>query len=104
MSLRYAYLGMESLQPMSDPSELYEIAVHILVETGAIEACPEHDHIMLDQGDDEAESHAYALGMNKVKSGEVRCTFEEMKTAIQSAYRDAAWDCPECEREKHRSD
>jgi hypothetical protein len=89
---------------MANLPELYEAAVEILRYTGAIKECPEHSYVYVDQGDDDAVSHAYAIGANKVKNGDVRATFDEMKAAIRSAYRDAPWNCPECEREKHEDD
>jgi hypothetical protein len=93
---------IRDLRRMSDPSELYEIAADILVRTGAIAACREHPDVMVDQGDNEALDHAFAIGVNRARKGSVRGTIDAMIEAIESAHRDAAWNCRECERNKRQ--
>ena len=89
---------------MDNSLELFEIAVGILLRTGAIEACPEHPHIMIDQGNDDTVSRAYAMGTNQAKSDGVRATPAELRAAIKIAYQNVTRNCPECEREKHEDE
>ncbi len=87
---------MERLEGLTDA------ATSIALKTGAIAECEFHDGIYIDQEDDEAVSHAYALATNKVKAGEVDGTREEMMEAVKEAIGSAGDGCYLCA--KHRDE
>jgi hypothetical protein len=83
---------------------LQQTAIEIALETGAIEECEIHEGSYIDQYDSEAVSKTYAIGTNKVKSGEIDGTHEEMMEAIKSAIDDAVTECGACANYRNRDD
>ncbi|OCC05137.1 hypothetical protein BA190_09480 [Labrys sp. WJW] len=77
---------------MGKPREpdLYEIATQIAVDAGAIERDDERDGRTIDNFDDEAAEEARKVGAQMVDDGEVDCTHEEMRRAIDDVIADAA--------------
>ena len=68
----------------------------LLIKTGAVQECPFHPGTFINQEDDEAVQHAYALGANAVKAGEADGDFKEMSAAIHAALANAGDECPSC--------
>jgi hypothetical protein len=80
-------------------SDLNMQAQSVAKEAGAIKECDlGHLEIMIDQGDDEANKRAYAIGTNRWKEGLVDGTREEFMDAIKDAIESASYDCPRCEK------
>jgi len=52
----------------------------------------------LDQGDDEANRLAYAIGTNRWENGEIEGEREEFLDVIKHAIKGAPYDCPRCDR------
>jgi hypothetical protein len=75
-------------------------AERLLLKTGAISKCEFHDDVLLDQMDDDAKKHAYALGANEVKAGKIDGTHKELMDAIDSVASDAGTECYSCEKWK----
>jgi hypothetical protein len=75
---------------------LREQAIVAAVEAGALSRCDAHEEVLLHQSDDEAEKHAYALGTNMHKKGEVDGTRQEFMDSIKSVLEEAADECPFC--------
>lgn len=74
-------------------------------QAGAVKACalhPDDFDCLLDQGDDEANRLAYAIGTNRWKDGEIDGEREEFMDAIKEAIQYAPYDCPECDRNMGR--
>jgi hypothetical protein len=69
-------------------------------EAGAIKRCPVHTDIVTNQGDPDANSHAYALATNRWKAEGNDAVGEEHKAlmaAVHDAIVQAADDeCPRC--------
>lgn len=79
---------------------LEQQAIAVAKEANAIKECgfPGHSDCFLSQWDDDANRHAYAIGTNRWKAGEVDGTREEFMDAIKEAIDTASDDCPECDR------
>lgn len=75
---------------------LYAHAQEIAVQAGAIEECEHHPGTFNARDDTDAEKQAYAIATNKIKSGEISCTREELMDAIKSAISDAGEECYSC--------
>lgn len=75
---------------------LWSQAVGVAVKAGAVKECQAHEAIYVSQSDPEAESRAYAIGTNMVKSGQIDGTREEFIEAIQNALADAGDECTIC--------
>lgn len=65
-------------------------------EAGAVEQCPWHEEIVVDQCDEDALRHAYAIGTNRWKAGKIDGTREELMAAIKRVVRESAEECPFC--------
>ena len=75
---------------------LYTYAQEIAVQAGAIEECEYHPGTFIIRDDTEAEKKAYAIATNKIKSGAISCTREELMDAIKTAMSDAGPECYSC--------
>ena len=84
--------------------DLYEVAKGICEKAKAIELCPECESEMVRRGDKDAESRAYAIGTNQVKSRQIDAKREDIVAAIDSVLNDTAEHCAECDRREHRDD
>lgn len=76
-------------------------ALRVAKEAGAVKGCDLHPGDMsclLDQGDDDANKLAYAIGTNRWKDGEIDAEREEFMDAIKEAIETAPYGCPECDR------
>ena len=80
---------------------LNQTAQQIAVEAGAIEECEDHPGTFISRDDSEAEKMAYAIGTNKIKTGELVCERKELMDAIKSAIDDAGDECYSCEQREH---
>jgi hypothetical protein len=56
---------------LEEHDALRGIATGILIETGAVEQCLIHEEVIIDQGDDDALRHAYALATSRIKAGAI---------------------------------
>jgi hypothetical protein len=81
---------------LEEQEALREIATGILMETGAVEQCPIHDDVILDQGDDEAIRHAYALATARIKAGQIDADRADLMAAIKGVVEDSADECYSC--------
>jgi len=75
-------------------------AIEVALEAKALKECsfPGHSDWVLDQGDDEANRLAYAIGTNRWQNGEIAGEREEFLDAIRHAIKGAPYDCPRCDR------
>jgi hypothetical protein len=75
-------------------------AVEVALQAKALKECsfPGHSDWVLDQGDDEANRLAYAIGTNRWQNGEIDGEREEFLDAIRHAIKGAPYDCPRCDR------
>lgn len=70
----------------------------ICIEAGALKVCPAHPHVVVNQGDPEAERRAYAIATNRWKAGGLIEDRPDVMEGIKHALEMAADECPECER------
>ena len=79
---------------------LHYQAIEVALQAKALKECsfPGHSDWLLDQGDDEANRLAYAIGTNRWKNGEIDGEREEFLDAIRHAIKSAPYDCPGCDR------
>jgi hypothetical protein len=80
--------------------ELEAHAMGVLVQAKAVEECPIHDGMFINQDDPDAVKHAYAIGTNLVKAGSVDGTREEFLGSIKSALESAGDECPICAKNR----
>jgi hypothetical protein len=75
-------------------------AVEVALEAKALKECsfPGHSDWVLDQGDDEANRRAFAIGTNRWQNGEIDGERDEFLDAIRHAIKGAPFDCPRCDR------
>jgi hypothetical protein len=75
-------------------------AIEVALQAKALKECsfPGHSNWVLDQGDDEANKRAYAIGANRWDNGEIDGEREEFLAAIKHAIKGAPYDCPRCDR------
>ena len=75
-------------------------AIEVALQAKALKECsfPGHSDLVLDQGDDEANRLAYAIGTNRWENGEIGGEREEFLAAIKHAIKGAPYDCPRCDR------
>jgi hypothetical protein len=75
-------------------------AIEVALQAKALKECsfPGHADLVLDQGDDEANRLAYAIGTNHWQNGEIDGEREEFLDAIKHAIKGAPYDCPRCDR------
>jgi len=75
-------------------------AIEVALQAKALKECsfPGHSEWVLDQGDDEANRLAYAIGTNRWENGEIDGEREEFLDAIKHAIKGAPYDCPRCDR------
>ena len=75
-------------------------AIEVALQAKALKECsfPGHSKWVLDQGDDDANRLAYAIGTNRWENGEIDGEREEFLDAIKQAIKGAPYDCPKCDR------
>jgi len=75
-------------------------AIEVALQAKALKECsfPGHSDLVLDQGDDEANRLAYAIGTNRWQNGEIDGEREEFLAAIKHAIKGAPYECPRCDR------
>jgi hypothetical protein len=75
-------------------------AVEVALQANALKECsfPGHSDWVLDQGDDEANRRAYAIGIDRWQNGEIDSEREEFLDAIRHVIRGAPYVCPRCDR------
>jgi hypothetical protein len=75
-------------------------AIEVALQAKALKECsfPGHSDWVLDQGDDEANRLAYAIGTNRWENGEIAGEREEFLDAIKHAIKGAPYECPRCDR------
>jgi len=75
-------------------------AIEVALEAKALKECsfPGHSDWVLDQGDDEANRLAYAIGTNRWENGEIDGEREEFLDAIKHVIKGAPYECPRCDR------
>jgi hypothetical protein len=75
-------------------------AVEVALQAKALKECsfPGHSDWVLDQGDDEANRLALAIGTDRWNNGEIDGEREEFLDAIKHAIKGAPYDCPRCDR------
>jgi hypothetical protein len=86
--------GMERIEG------LHFEAIEVALQAKALKECsfPGHSNWVLDQGDDEANRLAYAIGTNRWENGEIPGEREEFLDAIKHVIKGAPYDCPRCDR------
>jgi hypothetical protein len=85
---------------MERSEALHFQAIEVALQAKALKECsfPGHSNLVLDQGDDEANRLAYAIGTNRWESGEIDAEREDFLDAIKLAIKGAPYDCPRCDR------
>jgi hypothetical protein len=75
-------------------------AIEVALEAKALKECsfPGHSDWVLDQGDDEANRLALAIGTNRWNNGEIDGEREEFLNAIRHVIKGAPYECPRCDR------
>jgi hypothetical protein len=75
-------------------------AIEVALEAKALKECsfPGHSDWVLDQGDDEANRLAYAIGTRRWDQGEIDGEREEFLAAIKQVIKGAPYECPRCDR------
>jgi hypothetical protein len=73
--------------------ELERIAMHLLVQTGAVRECDDHDRVFIDQQDEQALQEAQKIGSNMVEQGKVNATQAEFQAAMENAFESAGVEC-----------
>jgi len=75
-------------------------AVEVALQAKALKECsfPGHSDWVLDQGDDEANRLALAIGTNRWNNGEIDGEREEFLNAIRHVIKGAPYECPRCDR------
>jgi len=75
-------------------------AIEVALQAKALKECsfPGHSDWVLDQGDDEANRLALAIGINRWNNGEIDGEREEFLNAIRHAIKGAPYECPRCDR------
>jgi hypothetical protein len=75
-------------------------AIEVALQAKALKQCsfPGHSDWVLDQGDDEANRLAYAIGARRWENGEIDGEREKFLDAIKHTIKGAPYDCPLCER------
>ena len=91
---------LASTLPMKHVEGLRYQAVEIALQARALKECsfPGHSDLVLDQGDDEANRLAFAIGTNRWENGEIDGEREEFLDAIRHAIKGAPYECPRCDR------
>ena len=77
--------------------ELEELALVLALKAKAILPCEWHEDVLVDQGEEDANRHAYALGSNACKSGHFKGDRQDLLNAIKDTIDQAAEDCGRCE-------
>jgi hypothetical protein len=72
------------------------IAMNLLVQTGAVRECDDHEGVFIDRYDEEAVQEAQKIGSNMVKQGKVNATHAEFQAAIKNAIESAGVECYAC--------
>ena len=71
--------------------------VAVAIEAGAIAVCPFHPEVTINQGNPDANRHAYAIATNRWKAANLLGEREEIMAGIKDAIEMAADDvCPMC--------
>ena len=80
--------------------DLHFQAIEVARLARAVKECsfPSHSDLLLDQGDDEANMRAYAIGTNRWANGEFIGERDEFLAAIKHAIKRAPFECPRCDR------
>jgi hypothetical protein len=75
-------------------------AIEVALEAKALKECsfPGHSDWVLDQGDDEANMLALAIGTNRWNNGEIDGEREQFLNAIRHVIKGAPYECPRCDR------
>jgi hypothetical protein len=69
----------------------------IAIQAGAIKVCPFHTQVTINQCNEKATRHAYAIATNKWKSDDLIGERESIMDGIKEAIDMAADECPVCE-------
>jgi hypothetical protein len=75
-------------------------AIEVALQAKALKECsfPGHSDWVLDQGDDEANRLALAIGTNRWNNGEIDGERDEFLNAIRHVIKGAPYECPRCDR------
>jgi hypothetical protein len=75
-------------------------AIEVALQAKALKECsfPGHSGWVLDQGNDEANRLAYAIGTSRWENGEIGGEREQFLDAIKQAIKGAPYECPRCDR------
>jgi hypothetical protein len=75
-------------------------AIEVALQAKALKECsfPGHSDWVLDQGDDEANRLALAIGTTRWNNGEIDGEREEFLKAIRHVIKGAPYECPRCDR------
>lgn len=81
--------------------ELEDMAAVCALKSKAIQPCPWHEDVLVNQGDPDANSHAYALATNACKSDEFSGDRQDLMDAVKMAIDESADVCGRCENNRH---
>jgi hypothetical protein len=73
-------------------ADLYEVAETAATKAGAVYRCPNHDHVLLTHGDQDADKNAYAIATNVAKGRGYG--LEAMREAVAAVLQAADYECP----------
>jgi hypothetical protein len=89
-----------SKKEMERLQDLDRNAMHLLVETGAVRECDDHDGVFIDKQDEEAVRKAKKIGSNMVKQGKMNATQAEFQDAIKNVIEGAGHECYACAKNR----
>jgi hypothetical protein len=81
--------------------DLEETALVIAIKAKAVAACEWHEDVLVNQGDPDADRHAYALATNACKSGEFAGQRQDLLDAVKDVIDMSADECGRCEDNRH---
>lgn len=82
---------------MTDLSTAAEI---VAIQAGAIVPCGWHEDILINNRDDDANGHAYAIGAIRWRKGDMGCERQEFMNAIKDTIEQSADECPRCQKNR----
>jgi hypothetical protein len=93
---------------MLEREAMEPIAAEIAVVAGAVKLCPLHDHVLIDQYDDEALVDAYKIANAQITRGEIKLPDSISRTdfsaMINKLVEESGSDCYECEHIFNKDD
>lgn len=93
------------MNPYEDfENPLTVMAEQIAIAAKAITLCPDCETEFVSNGDDEANSRAFAIATNRLKARKIVADRKQLMDAIQEVVTGTPEHCPECDRREHRGE